>query len=131
VRIKGQLLRHETDLDHGPHAVCEQPVVNLVDVGKVVNRIAVLVFVIYSDFILQDGVKTDVSEIGDCLYGAKVIAIALAQRKNCASRAEHLLPEMREWSSRCASADRDRLGRNCLAIPGEMCGKQYDSRKEQ
>ena len=66
VGIEGELFRHEADLDDGLDAVLQQAVVDLVDVGEVIDGVAVLVFVVDADFVVKDGVKTDVLEIGDC-----------------------------------------------------------------
>src|SRR5579863_4343852 len=96
VWIEGQLLGHEADFDEGLDAVFEQAVVDLVDVCEVVDRVAVLVFVVDAEFVMKDGVEADVAEVGDFLNGAKIVAIALAQREDGAARAEHLLPEMRK-----------------------------------
>ncbi len=57
VRIERKLTRHEADFNEGPDAVFEQPIVNLVDVGKVVDGIAVLILVINADFIVEDSVE--------------------------------------------------------------------------
>ena len=94
--IEGQLLRHEADLDNRPHAVLQQTIVDLIDVREVVDRVAVLVFVVDADFVMQDGVKAHILEICYLLYRAQVVAIALAQRENGAPRTEHLFPEVWE-----------------------------------
>ena len=66
-RVGGQLFRHEAQLDEGPDAVCEQAVVDLIDVGEVVNRIALRVFVVDADLVVKDGVEADVLEVGGLL----------------------------------------------------------------
>jgi hypothetical protein len=63
------------------------------------------VFVVHSDLIVQNGVKTDVPEVGDSLYGAEIVAIALTECKNGPPRAEHLLPEVRKRSGLSPSID--------------------------
>jgi hypothetical protein len=61
------------------HAVLDQPVINLIDVRKVINGSAVLVFIVNADFVIQDRVKTNVLEAGDLLHVLQVSAIAFAQ----------------------------------------------------
>ena len=61
IGIEGELLGHEADFDEGPHAVFEQAVVDLVDVGEVVDGIAMLVFVVDADFIVEDGVEAHIA----------------------------------------------------------------------
>ena len=63
ILLRRQLVRHEAELDERLHAVGEQPVVNLIDVGKVVDRLPVLVLVVNSDVVEQNAVKADVLEI--------------------------------------------------------------------
>ena len=58
--------RHEADFDHGAHSVRQQSVINLVNVRKVVNCRATLVFVIDADVVMKDGVKADVAEVSGC-----------------------------------------------------------------
>ena len=67
VLTERELLGHETDFDKGANAIGEQPVVNLVNVGEVVDGVALFVFVVYADFVVEDGVEADVVEIGDFL----------------------------------------------------------------
>ncbi len=98
IRIEGQLLRHKADLDQRPHAILQQAIVNLVDVGEVIDRVAVLVLVINTDFVVKDRVEAHVFEIGDLLHGTQILAIAFPQREDGAARTEHLVPEMRERS---------------------------------
>ena len=46
VEPRRQLLRHEADLDKGPHAIRQQAVINLVDVRQVVDGVSLRVFVV-------------------------------------------------------------------------------------
>jgi hypothetical protein len=54
----------------------------LIDVGKVISRTSLRVFAVDANFVVEDSVKTDVSEIGDLLDRAQVAAIALPQAQN-------------------------------------------------
>ena len=44
------------------HAVLDKPVINLVDVRKIINGIAVLIFVINADFVIQNRMKPNILE---------------------------------------------------------------------
>ncbi len=101
VEARGKFLGHEADLDEGANAVGEQAVVDLVDVGEVVDGIALRVFVVDADVVVHDGVEADVLEVGDLLHSLHVVAIALAHGEDGAAGAEHLLPEV--WERRCGS----------------------------
>ena len=70
VGVKGELLGHEADLDDGADAVFEQAVVDLVDVGEVVDGVAVLVLVVDADLVVEDGVEANVLEVGGFFDGA-------------------------------------------------------------
>ena len=54
-----QFLRHETQLDKGTHAVLQETVVDLVDVGEVVNRMALAVLVVNAHVIEENRVEAD------------------------------------------------------------------------
>ena len=77
VGIERQFPGHETDLYHRADSIAEQAVVDLVHISKVVNRLAMFVLVVNAIFIVQDGVETNIPEIGHCFYRAKVFAVAL------------------------------------------------------
>ena len=78
VRIEGQLFRHEADLDYRPNSLLQKTIVDLVDIREIVDRVAVLVLVIDSDLVMQNGVKAHVLEICYLLYRAQVVAVAIA-----------------------------------------------------
>jgi hypothetical protein len=59
------------DLDEGPHAVLQQAVVDLIDVGQIVEGVALLVFVVDAHFIMQDVVKADVTTLVTFLTSRK------------------------------------------------------------
>ena len=48
--------------------ILEQAVVDLVDVGKIVNGLTACVFVVHADFVVEDRVKANVFEIGCGLH---------------------------------------------------------------
>src|SRR6266849_184573 len=95
-RIRGKLFGHEAELDEGADVVLEQAVVNLIDVGKVVNGLTVFVLVVEAGLVVEDGVKADVFEAGDAAGFAKVVAVAFTKRDDAAFGAEHFLPKVGE-----------------------------------
>ena len=108
----GQLPGREAQLHEGADTVLEEPVVDLIDVGKVVNGLAVRVFVVHSDFIVKDGVESDVFEAGRLLDVAKITPIALAERQDRATRSKHPLPKCGNGRPRRLRIDYDGFGAN-------------------
>ena len=90
---------HEAQLDEGAHAIGQQVVVDLIDVGEVVLELALVVLVIDTDFVVKDGVKANVFEVGHLLHFAKVAAVAVTQGENRATGPEHFFPEVGEGMS--------------------------------
>jgi hypothetical protein len=85
VGVEGKLARHEADFDERPHAAFEKTVVDLIDIREVIDGIAPIVFVVNADFIMKDGMETDVVEISGLLHGYLVVAVALTKGQDCAS----------------------------------------------
>src|ERR1700683_658073 len=75
-------LRHETNFNKRFHSKREDSVVNLVDVRKVVNRIALGIDGVDTDLIIENRVEANVFEIGNSLNFYKILSIAVAQRKD-------------------------------------------------
>ncbi len=98
--FRRKFLGHETQFDEGPDTIGQEAIVNLVHVGKVVDRLARIVLVVDSDFVVEDGMKANILESRDELYLEEVFPVTLAKRKNGAPGAEHLLPEVRKWVNR-------------------------------
>ncbi len=100
------------------HAVLQEAIINLVNVGEIVDRLAAGIFVVQANFVVEDGVEADVFEAGGLLYLAQVAAVIVAKRQHSAAGAEHLFPEVREGVSRSSEVDlygfarRLGLGRN-------------------
>ena len=92
--VGGKLLRHEADLDHRAHSFLQQTVVDLINIGEVVHRVAVLVFVIDFQFVMQYGVAADVTKSRCLCHFAKIAVVSRPQGKCCAARVEHLLPKV-------------------------------------
>src|SRR5579872_3592343 len=117
-----KLFRHKAQLDEGAHTVSQQPVIDLIQIGKVVDRSSLLVFVVDTDLIVKNGVEADVFEIGDLPYVVKIVAIAFAQGEDGASGAEHFLPEMRKRVGRGRGVDDDdlRRRRGAASLSGEF-----------
>ncbi len=133
IQARGQRLGHEADLDKRPHAVGQQAIVDLIDIGPVVDRVALCVLAVDAILIVEDGVEADVAKAGDLLYLAQIVAVAFAQRKNGAAGAEHLLPVVWKGRGRCVNVDDDRhvrLARGpCCLLSAERrrCGRKKDS----
>src|SRR5207248_363448 len=75
----GELPRHETELYERAHAVGEKAVVYLIDVGEVVDGLTLGILRVHADLVVEDGVKTHVSDRRHGAHGAQVLAIALAE----------------------------------------------------
>ncbi len=111
-RVRGQRCsqraRHEAHLDEGPHAVVQQSIINLIDVGPVVDRLSLRVFRINPHVVVEDRMKANVANVGGRFHGPKLAPVAFAERQNCAARTEHLFPVM--WKrARCRPAHRPSL----------------------
>ncbi len=81
----------------------------MIDVGEVVDGVAVLVFVVDADFVVEDGVEANVAEVRYFLHGTQVFAVAFAQSQDGAAGAEHLFPEVREGGGLGVGVDLDRF----------------------
>src|SRR5260370_2578789 len=57
VRIGGKLFGREAELDEWADVILEQAVVDLIDIGEVVYRLAVFVLVVKAGFARQNGVE--------------------------------------------------------------------------
>src|ERR1017187_901508 len=123
--VRGQLARHEAQLHERAHAVFEQSVVDLVHISEVVNGAALRVFVVHAVLVVEDGVEANVSEAGNLPGFPKIAAIALAQRKIGASRAEHLLPKMRERPARSRGIHDNRVRRETAGCNEYRRGKEF------
>src|ERR1700683_2565351 len=87
---------HEAEFHEWFCPVGEQFVVNLVDVGKIVDRLTVLVLAVHANFIMEDAMEANIAEIGGLPNLAKIFSVIVAKGENRAAGAEHLLPEVRE-----------------------------------
>ena len=77
-----QFLGREAQLNERPYAIGQQAVVNLIDVGKVIDGLALLIFVVQSHFVMKDGVKANVLEARDLFDFPQVLPVAFAQTKD-------------------------------------------------
>src|SRR6185437_10927946 len=115
-RLRCQFFRHEAHFDERPYAVREEPVINLIDIGKIVDRLSVCVLAVDPDVVIQDRVEAHVAELRYALHFTQVAAIAVAQAEDCAAGAEHLLPKMRKRMVGSRSVDNN--GLRCLFLSG-------------
>ena len=133
IGIGGQLFGHEAELDERADFVGEDAVVDLIDVGKIVDGVAAGVFVVEADFVLEDSVETDVVEIGDAFDFAEIVAIVVAQREDGASGAEHFFPEVGEGVRGGVGVDFDGFGDGvlCVGCEGVCCDESETSGGEE
>src|SRR5260370_33197988 len=96
VRVGGKFLGHEAELDERTNMILQQAVVDLIDIGEVVDGAAVFVFVVEAGFIVEDGMEAVVFKAGDALGFTQVVAVALAKAKDGAPRPKHFSPEVGE-----------------------------------
>src|SRR5215472_15031278 len=73
IRIERQLLRHEADLNNRPHTLRNQALVDLIDIGEVINRIAMVILVVHAKLIMQDRVESQVLQISDLSHRGQVV----------------------------------------------------------
>ena len=66
----------------GAHAVFQKAIVDLIDVGKIVDGVSIVVLIIDTHFVVQDVVETNVLERCDFLHFPQVAAVSIAQREN-------------------------------------------------
>src|SRR5215469_6969735 len=105
--LRGQLPRHEAQLNKWLHSVGQQAVVDLVYVGEVINWVPFRIFPIHSHFVVKDGMEADELEVSSLLYFPEVTPVTLAQAKEGASRTKHLFPKVREGLRRGSRVYRD------------------------
>src|SRR5690349_9319562 len=72
-----QFSRHEAQLNERFYAVREQAVINLVHIRKVIDGVLLAVFIVQANFVVKNGMKTDIHEVGDLFDLTQVLAIAL------------------------------------------------------
>ncbi len=82
LRVKGELLGHEAELDKRTNLIREQAIVDQVGVRVVVDGAAVFVFVVEAVFIVEDRMEADVFELGDPFGLTQVVAVAVAKAKD-------------------------------------------------
>jgi len=97
VGVEGYTSWHEADFYDRADAIFEQTVIDLIDIGEVVDGVAVLVFVVRRLPRRAGSRGSERSGSPLFLHGAEVVAVALTQRKDGAAGAEHLFPEVGEW----------------------------------
>ena len=107
IRVAVEIRRHEAQLDIRLDAQFQQAVVDLVDVGEVVDRLALLVQREHADVLVEDAVRAHVGEAGDLPDHLHVAPVVGTQRQRRAAGAEHLLPEMREGGAFGLRVDAD------------------------
>src|SRR5579864_8210456 len=80
--LRSQLFGHEAQLDKWANAVFEQAIVDLIDVGKVVDGMAGGILVVDADFIMEDRVEADVFKTSRLLHLPQILAITIPQTQD-------------------------------------------------
>src|SRR5215469_683832 len=78
----GQLAWHETEFNEGPHSSLQQSIVDLINVRKVVSRMALGVFFVDSNTIVQNVMEAHVLELSDFFHCAQIATIVVTQSQN-------------------------------------------------
>ena len=105
----------------------QQPVINLIYIGKVEIRIALCILVVHSNLVVKDAMEADIPHAHLVVNFLQVPAIVIAQRQNRVTGAEHLLPKMRKWARNSFGVDRDGCWRGLRA--GGAAGSHQAKRK--
>src|SRR5580704_4819505 len=105
-----ELARHEAQFDKRANAVRSQAVVNLIDVGPIVDWPALRVLVVDAYLVVENGMKTDILNAGGRFRGTKVTTVAIAQGQDGTAGTEHLFPKVRERLRRRLRLNRYFLG---------------------
>src|SRR5271165_965172 len=121
---RGQLARHETQFDEGPDAVLQQAIVDLVDVGPVVDRPTPRVLVVDAHFVVEYGMETDILNAGRLAHHSQIAAKAFAEREDRTARPEHLLPEVWEGMDGRLCVQRDLFNAVRGRLPAERKRKR-------
>src|SRR6476469_3357890 len=66
--LGSQLSRHETEFDEGSYSIRKQPIINLIEVREVVDRLTLLVLVVNADLIMEYRMKSHIAESGNLSY---------------------------------------------------------------
>src|SRR5215472_13679307 len=77
-----ELARHKTQFDERTNAILQQAVINLVDVGEIINWRAAGVFAVHPYFVLEDRMEADVFEMRDAFDLAQIAAIGVTQAED-------------------------------------------------
>src|ERR1700722_20924905 len=77
--IRAEFPGHKTQLDERADFILEESIVNLIDIRKVVDRLAVLIFVVQTDFVVKYCVEADILEVGNAFGLAKIVPVTLSK----------------------------------------------------
>src|SRR5579872_42920 len=108
--------------------IFQQPVIDLVDVGKIVDRLSGRILIVQSDFVVKNRVEADVLESRSLLDRAEIAAVTVAQRQDGSPRPEHLLPVMRKGVAGSLKIDFNFFFRRLRA---NKCGLEKGEGKQQ
>ena len=60
--LRGKLHGHEAQLYKRANMIFQQAVINLIDVGKIIDGISLRILIVHSDFIMKNRMKPNISE---------------------------------------------------------------------
>src|SRR5579875_895582 len=126
LQIRRQLARHKTKLDEWLYLLIEQSVVDLIDIREVINRPALLVFIVDAVLIVQNGVEAHVFEARVLARCLQVQPIAFAHAEIRPPRAKHLFPEVGKGMRRSMGIDRHNF-----FCGGGLCSRPHARHAEQ
>ena len=102
LRVLRHFLRHEAQFDERTNTQIQKTIVNLIDVGEVIDSVTLGVDRIKTDLVVKYSMKTHILEIGRDFDQSDVPSVTVAQCQDRTAGAEHLLPEMRKRRPRPA-----------------------------
>src|SRR5450759_1251993 len=78
-RFRGKLPGHEAQFHKWTNMIFQQTVIDLIDVRKIINGLSFGILVVQADFIMENRMKSHISESRSVLDLAEVAAITVAQ----------------------------------------------------
>ena len=109
----------------------QQPIVNLVHIRPVIDRLSLRILAVHPVLIVQNRVEPHVPELRHLPHSVQIVAITLPQRQVRPPRPKHLLPEMRKWRPRRLRIHHNRpcRPRTRLGKPVTPCSSQQYRRR--
>src|SRR5262249_33838908 len=100
---------HKGEFEEWTDTVVQEAVIDLVNVGKIVDGLSLRIFLVHPHLIVENSVEADIFHLGRLLHLAQVTAIAAPQRQYRPAGPEHALPRVRKRVARRPWINLDRL----------------------